>query len=372
MGKNYKILRGLIVKEFTHILRDWRTLILLLGMPGILVLLFGYVMNIEIEGADVGIIDNARDTDSEYIINKLENSGFFEVVKYLESEDDVDTEFKQGTMHMVFVFEKDFSYKLRHESEAHIQLITDGSKLLNVSTLVNYATAIIKEYQFSLSEQKVDYLIIPEIRMFYNPNLDGRYMSLPGLMAFIIMIIASLIASLSIAKEKELGTMELLLSTPVNRYFVMFAKIVPYLVTCFINVLTIIWLSKYAFEIPIVGNLSLLLGTSVLFILTSLALGLLISSWANSQLTALMLALTGLMLPSALLSGMTFPINSLPLFLQWCSHLIPAKWFMIINRNTLLQGATLEDLRLEVLMLGVMVVVFFGLSIIRFRPRVNN
>jgi len=372
MKKNYYILKGLIVKEFIHILRDWRTLLLLLGMPGVLVLLFGFVMNVEIKDARVGIMDNARDKDSKYIINKISNSKFFKVVKYFNSEQEVDNEFKRGSINLVFVFSKNFSQDLHHKNQARVQLISDGSKLLSASTLVNYGSVIIKEYEQTLRKERIDYLIIPEIRMFYNPNLDGRYMSLPGLMAFIIMIVSSLITSLSIAKEKELGTMELLLSTPVNRYFVMVSKIIPYLLTSFINALSIIWLCKYVFEIPIMGDIYLLFITTVLFILTSLALGLLISSWANSQLTALMIALNGLMLPTAILSGMTFPVDSLPLFLQWCSHLIPAKWYMIINRSILLQGATLNDLRLETAILAIMVVVFFVFSIIRFRPRVNN
>jgi ABC-2 type transport system permease protein len=276
MKKNYLILKGLVVKEFILIVRDWRTLILLLGMPGMLVLLFGFVMNIEIQDAKVAIMDNDKGKDSKYIINKISNSKFFKVEKYVNTEQEIDNEFKKGTIQLVFVFNKQFSYDLHHKNEARMQLISDGSKLMSASSLVNYGTAIIKEYEQTLRRESLSYIIIPEIRMFYNPNLDGRYMTLPGLMAFIIMLVSSLITSLSIAKEKELGTMELLLSTPVNRYFVMIAKIIPYLLTSLINAFSIIWLCKYVFEIPIVGDINLLFITTALFIFTCVELGILI------------------------------------------------------------------------------------------------
>ena len=370
--KNFKIFKGLVRKEFLHILRDWRSLTMLLGIPIILVLLFGSVMTMEIKDANIAIVDHAKDHDSKELINLISTSEFFKLAKYLDTSEEIDKEFKKGSIRMAFVFDKDFGYKLHHEGHAQIQLIADGSKILTSPSLISYGKIIINKHIASKNPPSgAGYYIIPTVRMMYNKNLNGRYMTVPGIMSTVILLVGALMTSLSITKEKELGTLELLLSTPINRFLIMFAKIIPYLITSFISALSIIWAAKYVFEVPISGSIGLLLLNTVLYILTALALGLLISTFANSQLTAMMITMTLLMLPTEVLSGMTFPTDSLPVVLQWLGKLLPATWFNIISKGILLQGAKADSLLFETSILVIMVMVFYFWSVIRFKPRLQ-
>ena len=363
---------GFIKKEFYHIFRDKRTLFILFGMPIVQIMLFGFAITTEINNVEIAILDHSKDATTQEIIDKISASKYFRINQLLEKESDIQSVFKKGTVKAVLNFEKDFSKNLIKDNHATLQVITDATDPNTANTISNYVNAMLQNY---LSEQnrsiEIAYQIVPQTRMVYNPELKSVYMFVPGVMTIILMLVSAMMTSISITREKEIGTMEVLLVSPLNPIQVIVGKVVPYIFLSVINAIVIIVLSIFVFKMPVQGSFFLLGLESVLFIITALALGILISTISATQQTAMMISLMGLMLPVILLSGFIFPISSMPLPLQVISYIIPAKWFIIIIKGIMIKGVGLQFLWKESLILLGMTVFFIGLSVKKYKIRLE-
>ena len=363
---------GFIKKEFYHIFRDRRSLFILFGMPIAQILLFGFAITNEINNVDIAILDHSKDATTEEIINKIAASEYFSIKQIIEKESDIESIFKKGKVKAVLNFEKDFSKNLIRENKATIQIITDATDPNTANTITNFVGAIIQKYQKGLNKDvSVAYQIIPESRMVYNPELKSVYMFVPGVMTIILMLVSAMMTSISITREKELGTMEILLVSPLKPFQVIIGKVFPYIFLSIINAVVIVMLSIFIFKMPVEGSLLLLALESILFIISALALGILISTISATQQSAMMISLMGLMLPVILLSGFIFPISSMPIPLQVISNIIPAKWFIIIIKGIMLKGVGIQFIWKETLILLGMTVFFIALSVKKYKIRLE-
>lgn len=367
-----KRFKGFIKKEFYHIFRDKRSLFILFGMPIVQILLFGFAITNEINNVNIAILDHSKDTTTKEIINKIGASKYFSVQNFIKNETEIATSFQKGKIKAVLIFENDFSKNLVKENNAKVQIITDATDPNTANTISNYVTAILQKYKQQLNiDIKIPYQIIPKTRMVFNPELKSVFMFVPGVMTIILMLVSAMMTSISITREKELGTMEILLVSPLKPFQVIVGKVVPYIFLSIINATIIILLSIFVFKMPVQGSLFLLGLESILFIITSLSLGILISTISETQQTAMMISLMALMLPTILLSGFIFPISSMPIPLQVISNIIPAKWFVIILKAVMLKGVGLAFIWKETLILVGMTLFFLVLSIKKYKIRLE-
>jgi ABC-2 type transport system permease protein len=359
-----------IRKEFYHVFRDSKTLLLLFGMPIVQILLFGFALTNEIKNADIVVCDYAHDEASRQITDKLEASTNFDIQHSNINAAQIEQEFKKGKIKLAVVIPANFEQDLQHLKTAQIQIIADASDPNTATTLTSYVNNIINDYQ----QQQATTGLLPirlkvETRMIYNPELKGTTNFVPGVMALVLLLITVLMTSVSIVREKELGTMEVLLVSPFNPLLVIISKAVPYLALSLVNLVVILLLSVYVLDMPIQGSVALIFAESMLFILTSLSLGLLISNVTSSQQTAMLFALMGMMLPTVILTGFMFPIENMPLPLQVISNVLPSKWYYIIIKSLMVKGLGLADIWKETLILGGMTVFFILLSLKNFKTR---
>ena len=364
-----KRFRGFVIKEIYHIFRDYRTLLILFGMPAIQLMLFGYVITNEINDAKIAVYDKSKDPVTRQITQKILSSGYFLLEKNLYNYKDIDQCFKEGNVKIVIVYEYDFAKRLQKDQKANIQIIGDASDPNTANILVNYATGIINNYLRSLNTGQNPMQIIPEVRMNYNPRLKGVYMFVPGIMAMLLMLISALMTSISLTREKELGTMELLLVSPLRPIQIIIGKVLPYVFLAFTNACVILLLGNFVFGVPIKGNLILLLSENLLFITMALSLGILISSITSSQQVAMMLSLVALMLPTILLSGFIFPVENMPVILQCLCYIMPPKYFITIIKSIMLMGNGFGYIWKETLILIGFTLFFIFLSVKKFKVR---
>ncbi|MEI6456439.1 MAG: ABC transporter permease [bacterium] len=362
---------GFVIKEFYHIFRDYRTLLILFGLPAIQLLLFGYVITNEIKDARIAILDHSKDQITRRISDKVLSSGYFILDKNLSSYKEIEQVFREGNVKLVLVFEPDFSKNLDKTGIAKVQIIGDASDPNTANILVNYLQGILSNYLISLNAEKIPMQIVPEVRMMYNAQMKGVYMMVPGLMAMLLMLISALMTSLSITKEKELGTMELLLVSPLKPVQIIIGKVFPYVFLAFADACIIILLGNTVFGVPVVGSVTLLLLESFLFICMALSLGILISTITNSQQIAMMISLVALMLPTILLSGFIFPVENMPLVLQWFCHIMPPKYFITIIKSIMLQGNGFSYIVFETGILVGFTLLFILISIRKFKIRLT-
>jgi len=363
---------GFIRKEFYHIFRDKRTMAILFGMPIIQLLLFGYAIRNEIEEVKLAILDQSKDAVTKAITDKLIGTGYFKPILYLHTADEIDKAFRQGQIDEALVFEPGFGNLLQKENKASVQIITDGSNP-NVSRIVTgYTASVLKSVQQQYSQTLNHTILIePDFTMLFNPELKSVYLFVPGLMALILLLVSALMTSITITREKEFGTMEILLVSPLQPYQIILGKVLPYLALSFINVITVLITARLVFGVPCQGSIALLFFECFLYTLTALSLGILISTVAGSQQVAMMISLAGLLLPTVLLSGFIFPVTSMPMPLQVISNIIPAKWFLIIVRSLMLKGVGLEIFWKETLILFGMSVVLMTVSMKKFKIRLD-
>lgn len=358
-------------KEYYHIFRDTRTLIVLFGMPLAQLLLFGFAITTEVNNADIGLYNQAPGQYSKVLVDKMVSSGFFRLKENIYSEAEMLDAFKKNKVKLVMVIPTDFESKVSR-GEASIQLIADGSDPNLASILTTSAEAIIMTWMKENFTQEIEVETIdPQVRWHYNPELKSAEMFVPGVVTIILMLVSAMLTSISITREKELGTIEILYVSPLRPVTIIIGKVVPFAILSIINTILILGAAYLIFSVPVNGSILLLLAESMLFIMTSLGLGVLISTVSNTQQTALMLSLFGLMLPTILLSGFIFPISSMPLPLQILSNVVPAKWFLIIIKSIMLKGVGIAYFWKETLVLVAMTVFFIGLSIKKYKIRLQ-
>ena len=363
---------GFVTKEFYHIFRDKRTMFILFGMPMVQIMLFGFAITNEINNVNIAVFDQSKDTETQQIINKISASKYFKIQNQITHETQIENVFRTGKIKAVLVFEKDFIQNLQNQKTAKVQVITDATDPNMANTITNYINAILQNYsQQANKNNKPVYQIQTQTQLYYNTELKSVFTFVPGVMTVILMLVSAMMTSISITREKEMGTMEVLLVSPIKPFQVVIGKVFPYIFLSIINATIILLLGVFVFKMPIEGSLLLLALESVLFIITALSLGILISTIAHSQQTAMMFSLAGLMLPVIILSGFIFPISSMPLPLQIMSNIIPAKWFIIIIKAIMLKGATIHTIWKETLILVGMTVFFIALSVKKYKIRLE-
>ena len=361
-----------ITKEFRSLLRDYRTLVVLIGIPVVQIILFGFALSNEVKNTQVAVLDNARDAMTREIIAQLDASAYFEVVAHVHDMPSAEAALRSGQAKMVVSFPAKFAHDIAHGNNAGIQLLTDGSNPNLSTTIIQYASAIVRDYQaLKFDRPSLPYDITIATRMLYNPQLRGEYTFVPGVMALVLMLICSLMTSVSIVKEKEMGNMEILLVSPLRPATIILSKTIPYLVLSLVILGVILGLSVFLLGVPIRGSVALLLGISTLFILASLSLGMVISTVTDSQQVAMLISLMGLMLPTIMLSGFMFPIESMPWVLQMVSNVVPAKWFYYGVSDVMIRGLGFEAVWREIVILVGFTIVFLVISFRKFNMRLT-
>lgn len=363
---------GFVVKELYHIFRDKRTMLILFGMPVIQLILFGFAIRNEINDAKISILDHSNDHITLEIKQKLLSSGYFLLQDEIHKDTDMESVFRKGVVKEVIVFEPEFAQRLMKDGIARVQIIADASDPNMSNMLIGYTSSIIQDYQLSMRNQTLPKpQILPEVKLLYNPELKSVYMFVPGLIALLLMLVSALMTSITITREKELGTMEILLVSPLRPIEIIIGKVIPYLFLSFVNTATILILARYVFGVPFNGSYGLFFVEALLFVVTALSLGIMISTISKTQQTAMMIALAGLMLPVIILSGFIFPISSMPFPLQILSNIVPAKWFLIIVKGIMLKGLGIDYLWKETLILAGMMMFFVIVSVKKFKIRLE-
>lgn len=369
---NMKQLLVFIRKEFYHVFRDRRTLLILFGLPVVQIVLFGFALSSEVKNIGIAVLDNAHDVQSEQIIAKIQSSSYFKVKEPVLNYPDIEKRFKDGSIKCAVIFPANFGQDLYRKDGAQIQVIADASDPNTATILTNYLTTIINNYQQQLNPTiKPSYQIIPELRQLYNEDQNGSLNFIPGVIALIFMIVSTALTSVAVVKEKELGTMEILLVSPFKPIMVLIAKAIPYLVLSLVNFIIILLLSVYLLNVEIKGSLILLFAESILFIITCLALGLLISNLTNSQQTAMLISMMGMMLPTLLLTGFMFPIENMPMLFQIISHILPSRYYYAIVKAVMLKGLGFGYIWKETLILVGMCIVLLTLALKNFKIRLS-
>ncbi len=361
-----------VQKEWLHIFRDRKTLFILFGMPIAQILIFGFALSNEVKNSKIGILDQSKDKTTQYLIERIEASKYFDIDEVLGSDHELETVFKKGKVKMVVVFPPNFEHNLEHQHEGNVQLIADASDPNVGTTLVSYLNAILNDYQNELLiNNKIPYTIKVEARMIYNPQLKAAYNFVPGVMSMVLLLICSLMTSVAIVREKEMGTMEVLLVSPLKPIWVVISKTIPYLILSFVDICIILLLSYYVLDVPVKGNLVLLLAESTLFIITSLSLGMFVSSIAATQTAAMFGTLVGLFMPTLMFSGFMFPVDNMPIPLQLISNILPSKWFFYIVKSVMIKGLGFFAIWKETLILMGMTVLMLIISIRKFDKRLK-
>ncbi len=359
-------------KEFFHILRDRKTLLVLVVLPISQLLIFGFALNSSLTEMPTAVLDLSNDRMSRQIISKIDASSTFKVEEYVHSMQEVDELFKSGKLSQVFVFMPGFEREIKRTGKGNVQIIMDASLQINASTLESYILATLLEYQQEINAgRELPIQIIPEVKMRYNPRLDSAFHFVPGVIGIVLMLVCSMMASLAIVKEKESGTMEVLLVSPVRPPVIILAKLVPYLLVGMINIVVILLISVFILNVPIAGNIFLLFLVGTIFTLSSLALGIMVSVLTKTQRSAIIISIAGLMLPAITLSGFIFPLGSLSLLMKVIVHLMPVTLFISAARNIMIKGVGMDAVYPELFGLIVITVVLIVISIKCFKNRLS-
>ena len=357
-------------KEFYHVFRDRRTLLIMFGLPVVQIVLFGFALTSEVRNAKVMILDRAKDANSQALINRLGVSSYFSIQTSDISDAQIEKEFRKGQIKCAIIIPPGFSGDLKHDGHSQIQILADGTDPNIAKTMITYITSIIHSYQLEISNPaSLPYRIVAETRMLYNEEANGSLNFIPGVMALILMIVCTALTSVSIVKEKEMGTMEILLVSPFRPLMVLVSKAIPYLVLSLANFTLIIILSVYALHVDIKGSIPLLFAEGTLFIITCLSFGLLISNTTSSQQTALLLSMMGMMIPTMVFTGFMFPLENMPWIFQAISHVVPSRWFYTIIKAVMLKGLGFEYVWKETLILAGMTIFLLAVALKNFKIR---
>lgn len=339
---------------------------ILLGMPVLQIILFGFAITTELNHSRVAVLDPSKDAVTTRITERIDENRYFSVVKELSSASDIETVFRHDEADIVVAFTPDFDANLS-TGEAGIQLVVDATDPNTGNMMTGYVQGIVGQALQSGTQSSP----IVQTHLLFNPQMKSAYNFVPGVMGLILMLICAMMTSISIVREKETGTMEVLLVSPIRPIFIILAKAVPYLVLSCVNLATILLLSVYVLHVPVEGSLWTLSFLSLLLIAVALSLGLLISCVVQNQVAAMIVSGMGLMMPVMLLSGMIFPIESMPAVLQWISNIIPARWYIQAVKKVMIEGLGMAAVWHEALILSGMAALLIGLSLKKFKERLE-
>jgi ABC-2 type transport system permease protein len=359
-------------KEFYHIFRDRRTIMILLGIPVVQIILFGFAITTEVRHVKVGLLDPVPDVATRRVADRLLASDYFDLSRVLRSPVEVERALRRGEINMAVVFEPGFQRRLLRDGPARVQLVADASDPNTAALFTGYARQIIADAGRELAPPAGQAATLAaETRLLYNPAMKAAYNFVPGVMGLILMLICAMMTSISIVREKETGTLEVLLVSPARPVMIIAAKIIPYLVLSCVNLVTILLLSVHVLGVPVAGSLFWLVAISLLFIIVSLSIGIFVSTVARSQVAAMLVSGMVLMMPVVLLSGLIFPVEGMPPFLRWLSCLIPARWYISAVKHIMIEGAPVAYIAREALALACTGAVLIGLSIKNFKNRLS-
>ena len=361
-----------VKKEFRHIFRDPWTMVILLGIPIIQIILFGFAISTEVKNVRVAVYDGSKDLATQSLIERFNANPYFRVSEFLDRPEQIEEVMSGSDIDMVLVFPEQFRHQLMHTREANIQLLVDATDPNIASAIVSYASAIVAAYEPEISPQTARAPHInTQVKMLYNPQMNSAFNFVPGVMGLILILICAMMTSISIVRERERGTMEVLLVSPVKPYFVVLAKVIPYFAISCVNLASILLLSVFVLQVPVAGSLFWLLLLSFIYILLALSMGLLISTLVKTQMAAMLASGMVLMYPVLLLSGMIFPIESMPAVLQVVSHLIPARWYIAGVKKLMIEGLDGWFVWKELAILCLMTLVVLALSLKKFKIRLE-
>lgn len=353
-----------IIKEKQHIMRDRRTMMILFGMPIILMLIFGFAISTDVRNVRTVVVMSQIDHQTQRMINALDESEYFNVLYKVHTPAEAEQLIRNQKADMGIVFSTDFASK-----HGGVQLITDGTDPNMAQQYNNYASQIMGTQLMNVMQRKAPNAIA--LKMLYNPQMKSSYNFVPGIMGILLMLICAMMTSISIVREKERGTMEVLLVSPVRPFLIILAKAVPYLVLAFVVLLAILLMSRFVLFVPIAGSLWLILLVSTIYIFMALSLGLLISTIAKTQMAALLMSAVMLLMPCTMLSGMMFPIESMPHVLQWVAALIPPRYYISAMRKLLIMGVSFRYVLSEVVTLLGMTTLFLTVALLKFNKRLG-
>ena len=353
-----------IIKETQHIMRDRRTMMILFGMPIILMLIFGFAISTDVRNVRTVVVMSQIDHQTQRMINALDESEYFKVLYKVHTPAEAEQLIRNQKADMGIVFSTDFASK-----HGGVQLITDGTDPNMAQQYNNYASQIMGTQLMNVMQRKAPNAIA--LKMLYNPQMKSSYNFVPGIMGILLMLICAMMTSISIVREKERGTMEVLLVSPVRPFLIILAKAVPYLVLAFVVLLAILLMSRFVLFVPIAGSLWLILLVSTIYIFMALSLGLLISTIAKTQMAALLMSAVMLLMPCTMLSSMMFPIESMPHVLQWVAALIPPRYYISAMRKLLIMGVSFRYVLPEVVTLLGMTTLFLTVALLKFNKRLG-
>lgn len=353
-----------VKKEFLHILRDKRTMLILLGMPVMQITLFGFALSVEISNVNVAVVAQQRTETVRQIEQKIDANYYFTLYGYYPTSAQIEPLMKSGQIDVAVIFGDDFD--VNHS----MQFVIDASNTNNAVIESGYLSSIVGDYFASAyAPSAAAPLITPNIRMLYNPQMKSSYNFVPGIMGLVFILICALMTSVSIVRERETGTMEVLLVSPVKPIYIIFAKMMPYFVISCISLITILLLSYFVLQVPMAGSLLWICVMSLIYIFLSLAIGLLVSTLVRTQVTAMLISVMVFMMPVIMLSGMIFPVASMPQILQVISNVIPARWYIEAIRKLMIQGLEVRYVAFEFTILIGMALVVMSVALKKFKNR---
>jgi len=363
---------AIIRKELIHIVRDYRSLFITIVMPLLMVIIYGNAIKLDIKEIPLGVIDYNRTHFSRQLIDKFIQSGYFKLAAFPDQQGEIEHLFKRREIKVALVIPADFSRDIHTNAHTQIQCIIDGSNSNTATVINNYVKVILTQYSMELNSQIAKLAIQIESRVWYNPDLDSAHFIIPGLVAVILMMICALLTSITIAKEKETGTMEQILVSPIKPLEIIFGKVLPYVIISFIDGALILIAARFGFGIPIKGSILLLALLSLVYVYAALSIGVFISTRVKTQQIAMMVALLITILPSIMLSGFIFPIASMPLVLKIISYIVPAKYFLVIIRGIVLKDATFSVLWIQTLFLFMLGSILLLSSTAKFKTKLDD
>lgn len=364
-------------KEFLHVVRDPRSLAMAIAMPLLLMLLYGYALSLDVDNVPTVVWDQSDTPASRDFLSYFNGSRYFSIRAYVRNYREVEEAIDTRQALVALIIPRNFAGRLESGREASVQLIADGSDSNTATLAMGYADVVVLTYAQGVAIRLVERAGMrpppPPLdfrpRVWFNAEMESRNYIIPGLIAVIMMVIAALLTSLTVAREWERGTMEQLISTPVKGPELIFGKLLPYFAIGMFDVLLVVLLGEFLFRVPLRGNLALLFGMAAIFLAGTLALGMLVSVVTKNQLLANQLAMVLTFVPSFLLSGFVFAISNMPEVIQWITYAIPARYFISLLKSIYLKGVGLEILAGEAVLLTVYSVVMVLLANLAFKKK---
>ena len=345
-----------VIKESRHILRDRRTMLILFGMPIVLMLLFGFAITNDVKNVRTVVVTSQMDHLTQAAVERLSASEYFNITAIVGTSREAEQLIRRQRADMAVIFGKDFASK-----NGGLQFIVDASDPNMAQQWTTYAQQTMGNAASS----------ILNLKMLYNPQMKSAYNFVPAIMGMLLMLICAMMTSISIVREKEKGTMEVLLVSPVRPLMIIVAKAVPYLVLAFIILVSILLMARFVLGVPLAGSIVWIFAVSGIYILLALSLGLLISNIATNQLMALLLSAMVLLVPIVMLSGMLFPIESMPTILQWISAIVPPRYYIEAMRKLMIMGVGISEVMREVIILSGMTIFLLAVSLAKFKTRLE-